>query len=718
MAVANKEMIAAPSLAPTEWKNSPNVTDLKSDLESCRTNHSLQVNKINGWLDNMAGEGKAKPNVKSPTKSKHVPKVIRKHAEWRYASLSEPFLNTPDIFSISPVTWEDKEAAKQNALVLNNQFNTKLRKVKLVDEYVRTAVDEGTVVLKVGWEYEEETQKESQRKFVYVPVPENIEAVQLLAEVRNLKLSNPTAYMTTVPEELKRALEISLENGVPHLPRVAGEEVVETTKVVKNQPSVEICNYKNVYLDPAAKGDVDKARFIVYSFETTLSDLQKDGRYKNLQFINIDANSALGDPDHDPDAPSDFNLNDDPRKKFVAYEYWGFWDITGTGIVKPIVATWVGDTLIRLEDNPFPDKRLPFVVVHYLPVRGSNYGEPDGHLLEDNQKIAGAVTRGMIDIMASIASGQRGVAKNALDPTNRRKWERGADYEFNPNTHPEQAFHVQKFPEIPASAQYMLAMQNQEADALTGVKAFSDGLNGDSLGTVATGVRGALDAASKREVGILRRLAEGMAEVGRKVISMNAVFLEEEEVVRITNEEFVPVRRDDLAGNFDLTLAISTAEEDNAKAQELSFMLQTVGPNISDPRIVFEIMAEIADLRRMPSLAKKLREYQPQPDPVQQEKAQLENELLRAKIASEYGKAQEANQQAGVASAKAQNIQSDTDKKNLDFVEQESGVTQERELQKQGAQAEANAKLEAFKHGLEDRKEQTKRIRDYVASLG
>ncbi|MFR7882255.1 MAG: hypothetical protein ACLU5J_12890 [Christensenellales bacterium] len=35
----------------------------------------------------------------------------------------------------------------------------------------------------------------------------------------------------------------------------------------------------------------------------------------------------------------------------------------------PFVATWVGDTLIRMELNPFPDEKLPFVLVQYLPVK-------------------------------------------------------------------------------------------------------------------------------------------------------------------------------------------------------------------------------------------------------------------------------------------------------------------------------------------------------------
>ncbi len=87
---------------------------------------------------------------------------------------------------------------------------------------------------------------------------------------------------------------------------------------------------------------------------------------------------------------SSFNFKDKPRTKKLAYEYWGYWDIDDSGIVKPFVATWVGNTLIRMEENPYPDQAFPFVKVAYLPIPKSIYGEPDGELLEDNQKIVGA----------------------------------------------------------------------------------------------------------------------------------------------------------------------------------------------------------------------------------------------------------------------------------------------------------------------------------------
>lgn len=76
----------------------------------------------------------------------------------------------------------------------------------------------------------------------------------------------------------------------------------------------------------------------------------------------------------------------------MAREYWGYWDYDNTGIAEPFVATWVGNVLIRMEISPFPDGELPFVVIPHMPVRRSIYGEPDGELLIDNQKIIGAIT--------------------------------------------------------------------------------------------------------------------------------------------------------------------------------------------------------------------------------------------------------------------------------------------------------------------------------------
>lgn len=672
----------------TDWENEPTLLTLKSDLEASKTYHDAQVAKIDKWRDLLSVSGSAKP-PKIKGRSSIQPKLVRRQAEWRYSALSEPFLGTDQLFSIEPRTFEDEAAAKQNQILLNWQFSTKIDKIKLIDDYVHSAVDEGTCIVKLGWTRVTKTVKEIVPIYSYYPITDE-QGLQLLQQALELKQSNPREYQEQIPDDFKEAVKYYEETQFPVTAIQTGEEEQEVEKIIENAPVVEVLNPCNVYIDPSCLGDLDKALFVVNTFETNKAELQKTGLYKNLDKVNWEGNSVATDPDHETTTPDDFNFNDSQRKKVIAYEYWGFYDIHKTGELVPIVATWIGDILIRMEENPFPDRKVPFVVVQYIPIKRDIYGEADAELLEDNQRILGAVTRGMIDSLGRSANAQQGFAKGMLDPLNRRRFENGEDYEFNPSLSPNGGLIEHKYPELPQSAILMVQMQNQEAEALTGVKAFSGGLAGDAYNTkVATAIRGVLDAASKREMSILRRLAKGMIKIGEKICAMNAEFLSEEEVVRVTNKQYTTIKREDLKGNFDLKVDISTAEVDNAKAQDLGFMLQTLGPNM-DPSITMMILSEIAELKRMPVLAEKLRTYQPQPDPLAVQEKQLEIEKLKAEIAKLQSETMKNQAMAGKTQTEAQG-------KAIDNALTESGVKHIQEMEKQQAQSRGNQNLEIIK---------------------
>lgn len=674
----------------TGWSNAPTLSDLKQDLNDAKPAKDSHVSDVTRWLDIKNIEGASKP-PKNNKRSSLQPKVVKKNNEWRYPSLSEPFLNTNDIFNVSPYTFEDKEAARQNALVINNQFNTKLNKVSFIDEYVRTAVDEGTVFVRVGWERVEREEEviESQFSIETTEGPDDIIMLQDMIVSASNGLD--------VGEEWLEAIALTQSTNIPHVPVPLDDIVTKKNVVVKNQPTVSVVDYNNLIIDPSCDGVLEDAKFAIYSFETNKSDLEATGLYKNLDAILVDSSSiiAASDDNFDSNEDSAFNFKDEPRKLFIAYEYWGWWDINNDGVLKPIVATWVGDTLIRMEENPYPDNSIPFVHAQYSPVRKSLYGEPDSEVLEDNQKLVGAIMRGMVDIMARSANGQIGMRRDMLDVPNRRKFENGDNYEFNQTVDPRQGIHMHKFSEIPNSALTMLQLQQMEVETLTGVRPF--GATSTDTSDTATQSRGLLDAASKRETAILRRLSDGIKKIGHKIIAMNQLFLEDEEIIRITNEDFVAIKREDLAGKFDLVLDISTAEEDNAKAQELSFMLQTIGPS-ADPKMVFNLMADVADLRRMPALAEELRNWEPpQPNEQELQAQQIELEKLRlenAKMQLEMKKIESEiilnQQKAGVENVKQGNIQADTDLKNLEYVEEELGVNHERTKDVMAAQSQAN----------------------------
>ncbi len=660
----------------TKWENEPSVTDLEADLLAARPTHQTHVNNTQKWLSKLAGE----LHIKPPVGRSHVqPKLIRKQAEWRYASLEEPFLSTNDLFDIDPVTEEDYDAAEENQILLNYQFNTKLDKVSFINEYVRTAVDEGTVFVQVGWKYE----KGERTVF---------EEIEL----------SPTQAQMFVYSEVSKG-NMTQEDAIALMQ--SGEPIKRTVKrtktvVTSNHPTLRVCEYDRLIIDPTCEGDLEKAQFIVVPFETSYSELMSEGKYKNLDKIFTEDGVILQGKMDDSTFyktitnQTGFEFKDKARKKLTAYEYYGYWDIEGKGITKPIKAIWVGSVMISLEELPYPDKKLPFVGVQFMPVRKSIYGEPDGKLIEDNQDILGAVTRGMIDILGRSANGQVLMTKGLLDQANQKKYEQGDNAFINPGFDPRTSIHMQTFPEIPNSALQMLNLQNQEAESLTGVVAFNSGISGNALGSTATAVRGALDSASKRELGILRRLSAGVEKIGRKIIAMNGEFLEDEEVIRVTNKNFRTIRRDALAGDFDLRVKISTAESDNQKIEKLAFMMQT-GQQSMDPEEAKLVRAEIYKLQKMPDLAQKVLSYQPQPDPIREqinqlelEKLSLENQKLRAEIEERHSRAIENQVDVELKQAKTQNelakaskTNSEKDMTDLAFVRKDLGIDKQERIE-------------------------------------
>lgn len=714
----------------TSWKKEPTIEDLKKDLDNSQSHHSLQEAKIDDWLDALEVRGSHKPQVKK-NKSSIQPQLVKKQAEWRYAALSEPFLSHRKLFEVSPVSWEDRKASEQNSLILNNQFDTKINKVKFIDNLIRAAVNEGTAIVRVAWLFQEKEVEVTKPVFSYQEMPMNEEVMGMLQELSQLKQMHPDSYEQTEPA-MKETLRKYEEEQVLVMVEQTGEETVMETKTVKNQPDLSICNYKDIIVDPTCEGDLDDAKFIIHKFESSYADLKATGMYKNLDKLldkDKDKENYLSLDDSKVSSEStetNFTFDDNSRRKFTVYEYWGYWDKDGKGDLTCFVACWVGDTLIRMEESPFPDNKLPFVFIPYLPVKNSLYGEPDGALIADHQKIIGAVTRGIIDLLALSANGQMAYPKGALDAVNKKRFFNGDDYEYNPTNgiDPRNSIFLHQFPEIPRSALEVLQMFEGNAETLTGIKSFGSNLGGNSLGDTATGVRGALDASSKREMGILRRLSNGIVQIGRKIISMNFEFLEEEEVVRITNEEFISVRKDDLVGDFDLRLSIATAEVDNAKAQELSFMMQTMG-NTLPPEQSNIILSEIARLRNMPDLAKEIREYQPQPDPMQEQMQQLQMQKLEAEIgliqaqAAEAGaKSQVQQTKVGVEQARAASLQGDADNKANKFMSDTDGTEHRRNMEKEQLKQAAALENTKIAKAADLEKEIAKNMSKQLLSLG
>ena len=632
------------------------LSALKADMKDSEAMQTDWDVRRKTWLDETYGNPYGN-EVKG--KSQIVSKDIKRQLDWMLPGITDPFLNTTKIISCNPVTAEDVEAARQNELVLNTQFCRMFPRYNFIKKLAMVLGAEGTAIVQTGWDYDEEI----------------------------IKINSET-------------IEID-EDGNEYIV----EEEVEHTNIILNQPTAVVCRNEDIFIDPTCQDDMDKCQFVIHRYETNLSNLKKDGRYKNLN--KITGGSSVGSVDYESQDSTYFEFKDEPRKKLVIHEYWGNYDIDGTGITKPIVCAWIGDTIVRLESNPYPDKKPPFIVAAFNQVPFQMFGEALAENISDNQKIKTGITRGMIDNMAQSNNAQVGTKKMALDQQNLAKFRKGENFEFNGSP---SDFWQGSYNQFPASIFSMLTLMNNEIEAQTGVKSFSGGISGTALGSTATSAKGAMDAASARRMDIVRNISENIIKpLMRKWMSYNSEFLDDEEVFRITNDEFVPIRRDDLAGKVDLDIGVATAEDNAAKAQELSMLMQTVGPN-EDPVIRREIMAQIMDLMNMPAQAKILRDFQPQVDPMAQrkqelaiEREELELEKMRADIADKLARAGENEvdrelklMKVEVERAKVRKLGSDADVKDIEFLERDEGVQHTRDMDKKEFDRKSNLDSMAF----------------------
>ncbi len=612
---------------------------LKSNLKDAETHRKAQDAKISKWKAEYNGERYGNEEKK---KSVLVDRSIKKQDEWQHAYLVDPFVSNPDIIKANPTSSDDYERAQETETLLNTQFCRQFGRYNFMTKAIKVLSTEGTCVAQTGWDYEDTTEE------VEVPV---------------------IAVDPTTGQQV-----------------IVGTEMQEQLVVIKNQPTAKVCRNEDIYVDPTCQDSFDDAQFVIYRYEVDMNTLvaEKDLRgYKNLDKLS---KSSGEDFDYREEDTTAFRFEDKARKKMVIYEYWGNVSLDESNTTTAIVCAWIDDTIIRLQDNPYPDKKVPFVIAPFNPIPFQLDGEANAEMLSDSQKILTAIKRGFIDNLANSNNGQKGIKKGNLDVVNRKRYLAGDNFEYNSSAGD---FIEGTFNGIPTSVFNVMQVEQNAIDSMTGIKSFAGGLNGNSLGNTATGIRGALDATATRRLNQVRNIAENLVKpILRKWIAYNSAFLDEESVTRITQKPYAGVLHDDIDGSIDIDIEVSTSEDNANKAQQISFMMQTLGQNM-DSEMRNMMLSEIATLYKMPRLADKINSYQPQPNPMAEKAMQLDIALKEAQLRNELAKAGEnevdielKSWKAKVEEAKARNLDSKSDKEDLEFIKDETGMGYEQELRK------------------------------------
>lgn len=618
------------------------IDDVKADYKASEVVKSANDKKITKW----EGIRDSKPyGTEVDHKSKYVSDLCAKLLGWQIPSIVDPLVSSKDMINCKPFTHADTALAEQEEAVLTHQTIQTLDHYAFVTDLVTWAAEKGTAFVKTGWEFREEEQD------VEVPLM-SIDPIS----------GQPVQVGTTLEKQMV---------------------------TIVNRPTRELVDPLDIRVDPTCRGNLSKASFMIHDFETDLSSLRKDGRYKDLDKLvaALEKDETFQHRDYTDET---FRFEDDARKKIIVHEYWGVYDLDGDGIAEPVVIAWCNDVVIREEENPLPGQEIPFERAVYKRKPGMIWGEPLAAQVAKNQHIDSVLHRGIFDDMKLANNGQTGTKKGFTDEANLRKMKQGKDFEYNTTM---ADVYEDSYKPLNQSVFQVLSQNEQAAESSVGVSLMAHGTGGNALGSSAAAVNATTTSSAKREMHIVRGIAEDcLIPMLKKFSKYNREFLEPYEVERITDKPYVEPQN---GTEFDIKITLESAETRAAKAQSTGFVLQTMGPNMPQNAQQM-LLARYMKLIGEPDIAKSIEN--PPPPSEQEMMAQqlalkgqeLEIAKLEAEVANERAKAAEnavdvelKKAKTMVEQAKARITNSDSDLKDLDYLEKEQGLPHQREMEKQ-----------------------------------
>ena len=623
---------------------------LKDDFKGAKKAKKEIDDLIANWNDIYEGKftKKARKN-----RSKLVMKEVAKQIEWQRPELTEPFISTSHPIRITSAH-EDRARIQQK--YINSEFAGRFERDDFIDQLVDVVLREGTAWVRTGWERVETTVK--------MNYP-NMSMEEILGRKEDPSSLEPTDN----PQEFN--------------------VTYDSIKVRKNEPTAVVERNENCFPDPSARTR-DELRFFAVRKFKTLSELKETGFYDEEALDQLkedndennrgDESSLASQRDDDNErygGDNNFKMSGKGRGKIAIIEYWGFYDLDKSGTAEPIICEWAetSGVNLRLEENPYPSKEIPFWNTVYSKRPFSLWGNAIAFFVGDNQDIKSGLMRGVMDNLSQANNGQRFFQRGALDYTNFKKMRNG-DRDIVMNKSPKDAFIDGNFNQLPASVMQTLEMVNKETKDLAGTP------NGGEQSRSGTGKEDegkTLTMAQSRMNASVRSLGNLLSKVMKEWLTMAEVFLDNAQIEALfTSEEQQTYKAFKGTSDSFVKVKVGTAVGREIKLKQLNMLMQqskALGETIQKEDIN-ALVAEMFEEFDMFEKAEKLRSWkQPPPSPQQQQmqmlelqKAKLEVDKLNAEIAkigtdAQLDQSKSINEQAD-AQATIMYKQAQTDEKN------------------------------------------------------
>jgi len=566
-----------------------NEETIRTDLDNSRR-YKQEINTdILKWINIY--EGKRDESIPSG-KAKVVWKLVKKHGEILVANLVKPFISGSSIIKLEPRTADDVYKSAIDNKLIDFFFNRKFDKSKFIKQLVQVMVKEGTAFIRTSWD--------SKAK-------------------------------------------------CPH------------SQVLYNE---------DIFTDVDAEA-IDGSKYIITRERTTVEKLESNPNYdkqsinKFKQYINSKEKDtqAIGEDMHDRDIGQ---YERKENNEIFLYEYW--YKDKDKVYITSFVENDTSSLVLNKEEYEYG--WYPIIDVPFYNKEYSIWGKALADIIEDEQLFMTSIVRGVIDNMSQSNNGQKFVRKGALDSVNFQNLISGDPViEINTSEHINTAIMDGHFNELPSSIYQLLQTIENQAEGLTGVSRFMQGFM-DSPNASATSTQAVMSQSQIRLLDIENNIIRALTTMFRQWIEMIVNYIDEEEMLKITGttwaeEKAKMVQRykeqyqldqmppeaqqkammlilqqvektyDNSTVNYDFKLKVGTDASNQIKINQINMLMQQASPLVQagavPPDIIQELISKLFELFDYPDLADKIAKYKPQPDPMQQQMAQLQMAELKGK---------------------------------------------------------------------------------------
>jgi hypothetical protein len=480
---------------------------VKNDIETGkRANESEQANRVKHYnIYRAKGDDIAERDGRSRIKCSDTMDAI----EWMMPSFMRTFAGSNASISVVPVGTEDVKKAEKHERLINWQFmGRRVQGFNVLYEWIKTALIYGTSVIKVTW------RDIYVKKGFDMPVVSEAEMQNMLADSDFINIDGSPEDIpmgSVLTEDILAAAQndpimlakIGQINAYPQgVQPVALESMrvyrdVRGTKKIKSYsgPQVEVISPEDFYMDPEARS-IEEAQFAIHRVWRTfgeLRQLEQDGIYQNVDKVKEWVDKERSDQsNHEesaryaaagqnpPETNATYNHEDQlARRKLEVFEWWGLIDLEGEGFQEPYLIVFCGESILRMEKNPYGHGQPPFEVLRPMldPFKFTGIGMPE--LVGEFQSLKTALIRQTLDNISFQNNGMWLVNRNA-----------GVDINALLNPRPGTVVRTNIVagsvqPLTPPSLHSMPLTMIELADSMlqkrTGVTSYNQGLDADSL---------------------------------------------------------------------------------------------------------------------------------------------------------------------------------------------------------------------------------------------